>query len=153
MKRCPVPVPCFLCYFYCRKLLLEIFSELDKNLRRFFVGQIRTGARRAGPADVQKDPRGSHPRVTGGPRPGVASAPRAPPRDALWPINHPRRENPNPRWIFPNMIQSSAVITNQFRGFRRSCFGTLPGRGSSTGAISINTAASRDEEGAVPHRG
>ena len=126
-------------------------SYIDVNDE--FIRQIRTGARRPGPAEVQKGPRGSHPRVTGGPRPGVASAPRAPPHDALWPINHPRRENPNPRRIFPNTIQSSASIADKFRGFRTSCSGTLPGRGSTVGAISINTSASRDEEGVVPHRG
>ena len=143
----------FLSCFCCRKLLLEIFSELDENLRRFFIGQIRTGARRAGPAEVQKGPRGSHPRVTGGPRPGVTPAPRRPPRDALWPINHPRRENPNRQRIFPNTIQSSAAIADKFRGFIRFCSGTLPGRGLTAGAISINAVASRDEEGVVPHRG
>ena len=102
--------------FCCRMLLLEIFLELDENLRRFFNGQIRTGARRASPAEVHKGPRGSHPRVTGGLRPGVASAPRAPPRDALWPINHTHRENPNPRRIFPNTIRSSATIADKFQG-------------------------------------
>ena len=96
---------------------------------------------------------GSHPWVRGGPRPLPASAPRESPHDALWPINCPRRKNPTPRRIFPNTIQSSAAIADKFRGFRRSCFGTLPGRGSTAGAISINAAASRDEEGVVPHRG
>ena len=64
-----------------------------------------------------------------------------------------RRKNPNPRRICLNTKQSSAVIADKFRGFRRSYSGTLPGRGSTAGAISINTAASRDEEGEIPHRG
>ena len=87
------------------------------------------------------------------PRVGPAPAPRAPPRDALWTIYSSRRKNPNPRRIFPNTIQSSAAITDKFWGFRRSCSDTLPGRGSTARAISINAAASRDEERVVPHRG
>ena len=37
----------FLSCFCCRMLLLEIFSELDENSGRFFIGQMKTGAKRA----------------------------------------------------------------------------------------------------------
>ena len=106
--------------------------------------------------DPGRDPQprgGSHSWVRGGSWPPPVCAPRTPPCDALWPINYPRRKSPNPPKIFPNTIQSSAAIADKFRGFRRSCSGILSGRGSTAGAISINTAASRDEEGVVPHRG
>ena len=36
----------FLCCFCCRKLLRKIFSDLDENLRGFFIEQMKTGARR-----------------------------------------------------------------------------------------------------------
>ena len=65
----------------------------------------------------------------------------------------PDEKTLTPERFSRNTIQSSAAIANKFRGFRRSYSGTLPGRGSTAGAISINTAASRDEEGVVPHRG
>ena len=55
---------------------------------------------------------GSHQRVRGGPRLPPACAPRRPPRDSLWPQNHPRRKNPNPRKIFSSTIQSSAAIAD-----------------------------------------
>ena len=107
--------------------------------------------------DPGRDPQpwgGSHPWVTGGPRPRPVHAPRAPPRVPLTPIKSPpTQKNSNTRRIFPNTQQSSAAIADKFRGFRTSYSGTLPGRGSTARAISINTAASRDEEGVVPHRG
>ena len=71
----------FLCCFCCRKLFLEIFSELDENLRRFFIEEMRTGARRATPGR----PTGQA-RVPAAapldPRVQAAFAPRAPPSAA-----------------------------------------------------------------------
>ena len=138
-------------------LLQKLTSENILGIgRKFTMIFYWTNKDRSQKGDPGRDPQpwgGSHPWVTGGPRPVAAPAPRRPPRDALWPINHPCRENPNHRRIFPNTIQRSATIADKFWAFRRSCSGTLSGRGSTAGAISINTAASRDEEGVVPHRG
>ena len=79
-----------------RKLLLEIFSELDEILRRFFIGQIRTVARRAGPDEAQKAPHGYQPRPRAHPRPGVTPAPRAPPRSPPMPIKSSPTQKPYP---------------------------------------------------------
>ena len=141
----------FLCCFCCRKLLLEIFTELDENLRRFFIEEMRTGARRATSGGTPSE---SHPGSKGG---GVAASTRP------WPSETPSRctlayklpptKNPRPRRIFLETEQSSAAIADKFRGSDCSCSGTLPGRGSTSGAIFIAIAASRDEEGVFPHRG
>ena len=37
LTRCPVPVSWFRCFCISENLLLQIFSELDENLRRFFM--------------------------------------------------------------------------------------------------------------------
>ena len=106
--------------------------------------------------DPGRDPQprgGSHPRVTGGPRPPPVPALWGTPRSPPTPIKSSPMQKPYPRRIFPNTQQSSAAIADKFWGFRRSYSGTLPGRGTTAGAISINTAASHDKEGVVPHRG
>ena len=93
------------------------------------------------------------------PRPGVVWPPRAPPDAAFWTIYCPRGENPNPRRISRNTTPSSAAIEDKFGG-QSLCSGTLPGRGSAPGAISIDSIAitiavadSHDEEGVVLPRG
>ena len=136
-----------------QKVTFENILGIGRKFTMIFYWINKDRSEKGDPGGNPQPWGGSHPRVTGGPRPTPVCAPWVPPRDALWPINHPRRENPNPRRIFPNTIQNSVAVADKFRGFRRSCSGTLLGRGSTAGAISINTATSRDEEGVVPHRG
>ena len=58
-----------------------------------------------------------------------------------------------PGGFFSEMQQSSTAIQNPNSGDISSYSGTLSGQGSTSGAIFIDVAASRDEEGVVPHRG
>ena len=47
LTRCLVPVSCFCCFCISENLLLEIFSELDENLRRIFIRRKAPGDQRA----------------------------------------------------------------------------------------------------------
>ena len=47
LTRCLVPVSCFCCFCISENLLLEIFSELDENLRELLLRQDEDGVRRA----------------------------------------------------------------------------------------------------------
>ena len=62
--------------------------------------------------------------------------------------------------ISPEEFRSSAATKNPNSGDKSLCFGTLPGRGSAPGVISIDSTAmfiavavSHDEEGVVLPRG
>ena len=84
--------------------------EFQAERNRHLICPKRTSdAACAGPTSRlgQKNPR---------PRRGVVWPPGAPPDAALWTINCPRGENPNPRRISQNMTPSSAAIQNSFGG-------------------------------------
>ena len=131
------------------------YESAQKNLK--FLQKIKNNKKLHEPeGQVQQRTRRAHTgacRGLGGPRPQVAPAPQKRPGAILWTTYSSRRENPNPQRIFPNTQQSSAAIADKFRGSDWSCSGTLPEGGSTAGAIPIDTAAFRDEEGVVPHRG
>ena len=57
LTRCPVPV-LFLLFLYFRNLLLEIFSELDENLRRFLceIRHLKTKGEPEGPPTGRRRP-------------------------------------------------------------------------------------------------
>ena len=131
--------------------LCIVFGKILRGVRVFPSGAIYR------PKGVV---RGS-PRVRGGCWPRPPLDPRVGP---TLPVGHPSAASDackiipdektlTPRRIFPNTIQSSAAIADKFRGLDYSCSGTLPGRGSTSGAIFIDIAASRDEGGVVTRRG
>jgi hypothetical protein len=79
-------------------------------------------------------------------------------------------ENPETIGVFPRLVLQRRRRRRQISGDKSLCFGTLPGRGSAPGAISIDAvassaisinltaisiaiAASDDEEGVVLPRG
>ena len=144
----------FLSCFCYRKLLLEIFSELDENLRGFFIRQMMTGAKRA-TEGVAHRLEATCGRALGSTRawdpPLLCGAPLSLSFDTYKII--PDEKTLTPEGFSQICNRAPPPLPTSFGGFRRSCSGTLPGRGSTTGAISINAAASRDEEGVVPHRG
>ena len=65
----------------------------------------------------------------------------------------PIAETLNIQTIFPEAIPISIAIASKLRGTRSSCPGTLPGRGSAPGFISIDVASFLHDEGVVPLRG
>ena len=131
----------FLSCFFCRKLLLEIFSKMDENIRGFFIGQMKTGAKRATPGDPH--------------RPGAAPF-RGPP----WPacgtrpctVGHlsiasdaykiiPDKKTLTPGGFSQIRYRAPPPSPTSFGG-QIGCSGTLPRRGLAPGAIFTATAAS-----------
>jgi hypothetical protein len=67
---------------------------------------------------------------------------RWPSNTASPPIKSLRTENPKKIGIFPRTVPQRRRHRRQISGDRSLCPGTLPGRGSAPGAISINVVAS-----------
>jgi hypothetical protein len=99
----------------------------------------------------------------------VVWGPWSTPDIAPSPIERLRPENPKSIGVFPSIV-SQRRRHRQISGDRNLCSGTLPGRGSALGAISIDSiastavsidfitisidvAVSHDEEGVVLPRG
>ena len=142
LTRCYSASSCFLLFLYSRKASLEIFSELDENLRRPLFYQKTPGVRRRD----EVEPRGLHTWARRGQGPTGAQG---------WCrlLVH-RRATPfrlyiasavktlEESTISPEKFQSSAATKNPNSGDISLCFGTLPGRGIAPGAISIDATAS-----------
>jgi hypothetical protein len=116
-----VTVPCFLLFLCFRKVILEIFSELDKTKAEV---PIFPDMRRS-PKQRRRGARGQpHHRVvqaTPWPRHQVVWTPGTPPDIALPPIYSPRRENPKGPNSFPeNILQAAAVVDARLGGSRSS---------------------------------
>ena len=150
----------FSAVFGSRKAVRAIFSEFDET--------------KAKPPIFSRDTRSQKGKPGGGPRPPNHMAARRgervrqpmvwPTRDATdvapSPIYSPRRENPKYIHHIPEELPERRRHRNLVSGVRRSCSGTLPGRGSAPGAISISSiaifiavAVSHDEDGVVLPRG
>ena len=160
LTRCRSASSCFLLFLYSRKASLEIFSELDENLRRPLFYQKTHGVRRRG----ELEPRGPHTwarRDQGSA--GAQGWCRLLVHRLATPFGlyiAPAPKTLKESTISPEKFQSSAATKNPNSGDRSLCFGTLPGRGIAPGAISIDStaifiavAASHDEEGVVLPRG
>ena len=142
LTRCHSASSCFLLFLYSRKASLEIFSELDENLRRPLFYQKTPWARRTSPGEA----RGPHTWAgRGWALPGALGWCRLLGHLLATPFGlyiAPDLKLTEQSTISPEKFQSSAAIRNQVSGVRSSCSGTLPGRGLNPGAISINHAAS-----------
>ena len=160
LTRCHSASSCFLLFLYSRKASLEIFSELDENLRRSLFYQKMESARRGvgvGPRGGYTHPRGGPDQATpghGGPTP--CTAPRRLFRLYLLSDTKTLKQSASVHETF----RSTATIADKIRGTESLCSGTLPGRGMAPGAISIDSTAisitaadSHDEEGVVLPRG
>ena len=76
----------FLVFLYFRNLLLEIFSELDENLRGLFLRQDEDGVRRAASEATHRAKAGCYRGLGGDPRVGPAPTRGPPPRPPPTPI-------------------------------------------------------------------
>jgi hypothetical protein len=133
LTRCHSVSSCFLLFLYFRKVIQEIFSELDEtkpevpiflSWRRSPKGRQRRAGRR---------PHHWVARSHLWPRHRMVWAPQAPTDIAIPPINCLRRENPKGVGIHP----------------RKSLFRHPVGMGNCPRAIFIAVADSHDEEGVV----
>jgi hypothetical protein len=116
-----VPVPYFLLFLRFRKVIQEIFSELDETKAEppiFTKASRRPKMRRRG-ARGWPHHRGARPSPW--PRPPMVRPPGPPPDDAPSPIKTPRREKPKGRITFPrNILQAAAVVESRSGGSRSS---------------------------------
>jgi hypothetical protein len=116
-----VPVPCFLLFFYFRKVTQEIFSELDKSKAEppIFIEASRRPKMRQWGARSQDHHRVARPSPW--PRHHMVRPGGPPPDTALSPIKFPRWEKPKGWIAFPwNILQAAAVIKTRSGGSRSS---------------------------------
>ena len=150
----------FSAVFGFRKAVLQIFSELDETNCHapIFPGSPRSqeGKCQGGPwapphAGARQGPQARRP---------MGREPWTSTDVAPSPIYSSRLENPKITSHIPERVPQRRRHRRQVSGDRSLCSGTLPGRGSAPGAISIDSIAifiaaadSHDEEGVVLPRG
>src|SRR3954464_14888660 len=147
----PVPVFCCFCIsgFPAIKSAPKIAENYIKNQR---PGSFRNHqGRKGGP------PPGSHEGAWRGPALGRATCPPdchvASLGAPFGPYFYPRGGNPYSRTLFPRSNSDLRRHLHQVSGDQNSCAGTLTGRGSAPGFISIAVASLLHEAGVVPPRG
>jgi hypothetical protein len=126
-----VPVPCFLLFLCFRNATQEIFSELDET------SSWRGPKTEREPEGGQGLPTQQGVRPSPWPHPPIVWPPWSPPDDAPSPIKSLPTENPKTIGVFPRIVLQCRRRRREILGDRSLCFGTLPGRGSAPGAISI----------------
>jgi hypothetical protein len=104
LTRCHSASSCFLLFLYFRKVILEIFSELDETKAKIPILLTR----RQSPKERRRRARRWPHQVVAWAHPWpchpVVWAPRPPFDIALLPINSLHRENPNPQNIYPRKV-------------------------------------------------
>jgi hypothetical protein len=124
-----VPVPYFLLFLCLRKVIQEIFSELDETKAEVPIFPDT----RQSPKQRRRGARGQpHHGVawpTPGPRHQVVWPPGPPPDTALPPIYSPRRENPKARSIFQKIYCKPPPSSTRDREGPEALLGTLLERG------------------------
>jgi hypothetical protein len=155
-----VPVPYFLLFLCFRKVIQEIFLELDKTKPEFPISPRHETESKEESEWGQGQPHHVVARVDPWARHPMVSGPWVPSHIAPSPIKSLRRENPRSIGIFLDKVPQRRRRRRPILGDRSLCSGTLPGRGIAPGAISIDStaifiavAASCDEEGVVLPRG
>ena len=142
LTRCHSASSCFLLFLYSRKASVEIFSELDENLWRPLFYQKTPWARRTSPGEA----RGPHTWAgRGWALPGALGWCRLLGHRLATPFGlyiAPDLKLTEQLTISPEKFQSSAAIQNPNSGDRSLYSGTLPGRGLTPGAFSIDAATS-----------
>ena len=132
----------FSAVFGFRKFVQEIFSERDRTRAKVPILSKGRWSQKGSRRRATRGPHHAWARPRAGPRLGVVSPPRAPPRVASPPIYSPSRENPKHESPHPRKVPQLRRHRRQVSGVRNSCPGTLPGRGLTSGAISIDSTAS-----------
>jgi hypothetical protein len=149
-----------LLFLYFRKVIQEIFSELDETKPEVPILLSCTRSPNGRRRRVGRRPHHRVARVTPWPCHRMVWAPRVPSGIALPPINCIRCKNRKGISIHPQKVLQCRRHRRRVLGDRSLCSGTLPGRGIAPVAISIDSTAifiavavSHDEEGVVLPRG
>ena len=132
----------FSAVFGFRKVVLRIFSEFDETKAKPPIFPRDTRSQKGKPGGGPRPPPHRSARPRGGRRRHMGWAPRSPPRAALSPIYSFRCENPKEIDHIPEELPERRRHRNLVSGVRSSCSGTLPGRGLTPGAFSIDATAS-----------
>ena len=148
----PVPVSVFGCFcisgFHITRTVKKNPEKLYKKsaFQNLPCARSTAGGGHQGP----RRPGGAPPP---GPRRGGAWAPRGTSDAPLWHIFKACRGNPDSGPLFSRRDSDLRRHRHQASGDQNSCVGTLPGRGSAPGFISIDVASSLHDAGVVPPRG
>ena len=132
----------FSAVFGFRKVVLEIFSELDETKAKVPIFLSRTWS----PKETRRGPRrrphhvATRPHLL--PRRDVVRGPRVPTDVAPSPINSPVRENPKDPSQFPRKVPEPLPPSTLTREGSEALPGTLPERGIITGGLYIAMRAS-----------
>src|SRR3954471_5623754 len=132
---------------------LKVLQKFQKN----YIKNQRTGSFRNHQGRKGGPPPGSQEGAWRGPALGRATCPSdclvAPLGAPFGTYFYPRGGNPDSRTLFPKSNSDLRRHLHQASGEQNSCAGTLPGRGSALGFISIIVVSLLHEEGVVPPRG
>jgi hypothetical protein len=137
-----VPVPYFLLFLCFRKAIQEIFSELDKTKAKtsIFLGRRKKTKREPERGQRATTPGGGAP--PSWPWQGVVRPPGGPLTPPLRLFKASQSPNPRSIRVFPVKVLQRCRRQRLISGNRSLYSGTLPGRGSAPGAISIDAIAS-----------
>jgi hypothetical protein len=125
LTRCHSASSCFLLFLYFRKVIQEIFSELDKTKAKVPIYQTRRWSPKERRRRARRRPHHRVARPHPWPHQALVWAPQAPSDIALLPINSLHRENPKPPPLSTLVWQGLEALP-----------GTLPERGIITGSPS-----------------
>jgi hypothetical protein len=160
LTRCHSASSCFLLFSYFRKVIQEMFLELDEIKPKVPILLSRTRSPKGWRRGARRQRHQVVVRVPPWPRHRVVWAPRAPSNIAIPPINPLCRENFKGIGINPRKVPQHRRHQRRSSGDISLHSGTLPGWGIAPGAISIDSTAifiavadSHDEEGVVLPRG
>ena len=152
MTRCHSASSCFLLFFRFRKVLKEIFSELDGTKSSDLTISSRTRSPKGRRRGATRWPHHRVARAHLLARHRMVWAPRVPSDAALSPIYCPQRIKPRGTRHIPQKYPQRRRHRRQVSGDRSLCSGTLPGRGSAPGAISIDSGSHDHRLHLHPHR-
>jgi hypothetical protein len=135
MPQCQFPVFCYFCIL--EKLHRKYSQNWTKQVLKllFFPDEGRgpNGSRRG----ARGWPHNKGARPSPWPRPPIVRPPWSTPDDAPSPIRSLGTENPKTIGVFSRTVSQLHRRRRQISGDRSLCSGTLPGRESAPGAISI----------------
>ena len=132
----------FSAVFGFRKVVLQIFSESDETKGHVPIFPAPSQSPKERRRRAPRWPNHTPARWAPWPRHPMVWAPRASTDIALSPIYSFRCENPKEIDHIPEELPERRRHRNLVSGVRSSCSGTLPGRGLTPGAFSIDATAS-----------
>jgi hypothetical protein len=136
---------CFLLFLYFKKVIREIFSELDETKAKVPIYLIRRQSPKERQSRARKRPHHGLAWPYPWPRQALVWAPQAPSNIALLPINSLHRENPRVSNIYPQKYYKPPSSSTRVREGPKALPGTLPERGIIIGGLLHRHACLRSD--------